>query len=449
LASSDQRDNERVPTFLRVRLKFADVDTFIEKYSTNISLGGIFIQSRSPKPPGTVLKFELALESGESLIRGEGQVTWVKEFDANSPGQPFGMGVRFASLDPKSRALVDRAVAHRQGRAAGGDAAPPPSPTIPPGTRAVSRAVPRPERSAFPTARADIVRVDAELLALMREAGLDDTRVARAAKGAASRFAPEAVQGDLRALLNEPAAPAGRRVAPAPARAATPVPETFEGSPPPAEEGQALDVAAENAGETDELLAAVEIERFAAADGEPPAEPADPASAAMEMGTLLDMADAGDGLEGADFELESLQGAEERPEITAVGTPPRFDEAPEEEPPLFPDREVVTPPPESASPLFDADSAPTPSDPGRVDEPATDEPEARPAAAADRWATAAGPESANLDAELMAAIDKVIDHSEDVEAAPVPPAPARAPASPAHESEKKGKGLLGRLFRKK
>jgi uncharacterized protein (TIGR02266 family) len=110
----ENRDGERVPAFLRIKLKYDNVDTFVEKFSTNLSKGGIFIASRTPKPIGTVLRFELCLQDASKLIRGEGSVTWVKEFDPKQPLKPHGMGVRFTKLDPDSRVLVDRMLAYKE-----------------------------------------------------------------------------------------------------------------------------------------------------------------------------------------------------------------------------------------------------------------------------------------------------------------------------------------------
>lgn len=111
---------------MRIKLKYPDVETFIERYSVNISRGGVFIATRTPKPVGTVLRFEFQLASALTLIRGEGQVVWVKAFDPDNPRRVHGMGVRFTRLDPESRAMVDRALAWRRehGAASGADATP-------------------------------------------------------------------------------------------------------------------------------------------------------------------------------------------------------------------------------------------------------------------------------------------------------------------------------------
>jgi uncharacterized protein (TIGR02266 family) len=95
---------------MRIRLKYPDVETFVEKYSSNISEGGMFIQSRAPQPVGTQLRFDLMLHDGTPLLKGEGTVIWVKEYDAAHPQRVHGMGVRFGELDDHSRGMVDRIV---------------------------------------------------------------------------------------------------------------------------------------------------------------------------------------------------------------------------------------------------------------------------------------------------------------------------------------------------
>jgi uncharacterized protein (TIGR02266 family) len=99
---------------MRIKLKYPDVDTFIQRYSVNISRGGIFIATRNPKPVGTVLRFEFQLATAAPIIRGEGQVIWIKPFDPEQPKKVHGMGVRFTRLDAESRNLIDRAMAWKR-----------------------------------------------------------------------------------------------------------------------------------------------------------------------------------------------------------------------------------------------------------------------------------------------------------------------------------------------
>ena len=110
LPGQGTRASEREPASLRIRLRYVDEDTFIEKYSVNISRGGIFIGSKSPRAVGSALRFEFQLEGGAPVIRGEGAVAWVKPFDPAQPTKAHGMGVRFTRLDAPSRLIVERAL---------------------------------------------------------------------------------------------------------------------------------------------------------------------------------------------------------------------------------------------------------------------------------------------------------------------------------------------------
>ena len=111
-----RKDN--APVSIRIRLKYPDLDTFIEKYAANISPGGMFIQSRAPQPAGTHLRFEVLLADGSRLLKGEGKVIWVREYDAADPTRVHGMGVKFLDLDDESRSVVNFVLAHKGGRRA-------------------------------------------------------------------------------------------------------------------------------------------------------------------------------------------------------------------------------------------------------------------------------------------------------------------------------------------
>ena len=121
---------KKVP--LRIRLPFATEDEFVERYGVHVGRGGIFIGTKTAKPEGTPLSFELVLAGGERLMRGEGVVHEVVATE--QPGRA-GMTVRFTRIDARTRALIDRIVAQREGL---GRAEPPaaaaiePTPSAPP-----------------------------------------------------------------------------------------------------------------------------------------------------------------------------------------------------------------------------------------------------------------------------------------------------------------------------
>lgn len=100
---------ERVPLQQPVRLKFARFQDFLTEVSANISAGGMFLRSDTPRTPGEELDFVLSLEDGFTLVEGRGEVKWNRD-DSDQPDRPAGMGVKFLELYGDSEALVQRVV---------------------------------------------------------------------------------------------------------------------------------------------------------------------------------------------------------------------------------------------------------------------------------------------------------------------------------------------------
>jgi uncharacterized protein (TIGR02266 family) len=109
--SNIPRDSRRVPLETRVQFKFDRFSGFLSDFSANISPGGMFIRTRAPQPPGTVLEFEFRLGDGFELIKGRGEVVWLRPED-EGPTRPMGMGLRFLDLSLGSKELIYRIVDH-------------------------------------------------------------------------------------------------------------------------------------------------------------------------------------------------------------------------------------------------------------------------------------------------------------------------------------------------
>ncbi len=145
--SDERRHDERVFVNLVLKVKYPTQDEFADHFATNISAGGVFLQSRDPKPKGTLLRFEVQLSSGQTVLKGSGVVAWARA--PSAAGQPLqvpGMGVKFLELDEPSRALVRR-ILERKGAAS----------TASPRPAAPAAAPPRPPiRPAAPDLEVDI-----------------------------------------------------------------------------------------------------------------------------------------------------------------------------------------------------------------------------------------------------------------------------------------------------
>jgi type IV pilus assembly protein PilZ len=104
LGGRDRRQFERVLVDLEVDYRCED--TFLFAYITDISAMGIFVQTRSPEPPGTRLnlRFTVPGQGPTSSFELEGEVIWINPY---RPGDREnlnpGMGIRFVDLTPQDR----------------------------------------------------------------------------------------------------------------------------------------------------------------------------------------------------------------------------------------------------------------------------------------------------------------------------------------------------------
>src|SRR3954464_4599641 len=96
------------PIGLSVKLPFATPEDLAQKYGINITRGGIYLRSRTVKPPGTPVTLDLKLQGGQRVIYASAVV----DFVTGQAGQGVsGMGLRFLTLDPESQRFIDALVA--------------------------------------------------------------------------------------------------------------------------------------------------------------------------------------------------------------------------------------------------------------------------------------------------------------------------------------------------
>jgi uncharacterized protein (TIGR02266 family) len=104
---SNKRRAERLENDLPVA--YRTVDGFITDWAVNISRGGLFINSRSPLPVGTVVRLIISLPDTAFPFSLSGRV--VRVVAPNNPGnEPPGMGVEFIDVDEDKRARIARFV---------------------------------------------------------------------------------------------------------------------------------------------------------------------------------------------------------------------------------------------------------------------------------------------------------------------------------------------------
>ncbi len=93
--SSDKRASERKPLRLELNYRHAEGGNFLFEYSSNISHGGIFIETDHPLPIGALLAIRFSPPKGGKELEVEGTVTWVNPWHDNEDNPNPGMGIRW------------------------------------------------------------------------------------------------------------------------------------------------------------------------------------------------------------------------------------------------------------------------------------------------------------------------------------------------------------------
>jgi uncharacterized protein (TIGR02266 family) len=108
---SDRRRWPRVTLAARVALSSPTLDDLVAGPLQDLSVGGLFIVSRTTKPIGTELTVAVAVADANVRIECRGLVVReVTAAEAAETGRSPGMGILFTELDPKTRATIERLI---------------------------------------------------------------------------------------------------------------------------------------------------------------------------------------------------------------------------------------------------------------------------------------------------------------------------------------------------
>jgi uncharacterized protein (TIGR02266 family) len=93
-----------------IPVAYRSVGSFLTDWATNISQGGLFINTRKPLPVGTEVRVLLQLPGASFPFQLEGKVSRVTDFDNHANMVP-GMAVEFTSVDAGQRTEIEAFVA--------------------------------------------------------------------------------------------------------------------------------------------------------------------------------------------------------------------------------------------------------------------------------------------------------------------------------------------------
>jgi hypothetical protein len=213
-------ENVRPPVAIRIVRPYSTEDELLEHELDTIGKTSVVLIGAHPRPTGVILRFEVTLASGATVLRGEGRVLAHNE---NAFRGQAGLSLRFTRLDPKSKGVVDRATMLREGRQAEAGGSPSRLAPQPEGpiAEALTAATPAPSATT-PSANADQEAAVERIRASARE------KANATARANARRTGGSVPPSGKAAALTPPPLPVVDATP-------TPVPPTPMPMPPPAE----------------------------------------------------------------------------------------------------------------------------------------------------------------------------------------------------------------------
>jgi len=114
VAADETGGSKPAPVLLRIKLRYDDTDTLVQRFAPNVGKAGVFLPTKSVQAIGAEVKFEIRLLDDSAAIVGLGRVRSIREADPNNPRAVFGMAVELLRVTRESRELILRILEYRR-----------------------------------------------------------------------------------------------------------------------------------------------------------------------------------------------------------------------------------------------------------------------------------------------------------------------------------------------
>ncbi len=92
---------------VRIEVTYQKVDSYLHRFTENISEGGCFIETDEVLPPRTEVPLEFSFPDHATPLEIIGEVVWVVE------GSHSGMGIQYKKMSPDARKVLREIVQSR------------------------------------------------------------------------------------------------------------------------------------------------------------------------------------------------------------------------------------------------------------------------------------------------------------------------------------------------
>ena len=109
-------ETKRITTALRVKVRYPDTETFVERFAVNVGRSGLFIPTSAPKPIDSEVRFEVRLADDKAVLVGQGVVRWIREPAPERSRATVGMAIELQRVSRESRDVLMRMLQVRKRR---------------------------------------------------------------------------------------------------------------------------------------------------------------------------------------------------------------------------------------------------------------------------------------------------------------------------------------------
>ena len=92
---------------VNIKVDYSTKGMFVSNYVTNLSKGGVFIQTNDPLPIQSQIHLTMILPDFNIKIEAQGKVTWTYDIKKGTSSIVPGMGIKFTDLPEQHRALIE------------------------------------------------------------------------------------------------------------------------------------------------------------------------------------------------------------------------------------------------------------------------------------------------------------------------------------------------------
>jgi len=108
MTQSSGRNRRKDARFeVKIKVDYSTKDIFVSNYVTNLSKGGVFIETKTPLPVQSEIRLTFILPEFNVKIEAKGKVVWTYDVKKGTSKVVSGMGIKFTDLSPENKAQIE------------------------------------------------------------------------------------------------------------------------------------------------------------------------------------------------------------------------------------------------------------------------------------------------------------------------------------------------------